>query len=95
MNLDDLAAAVAFFQSTDDVELLKSELRRIRPLAARAVSGFERSGKDAPQPLDVAPAAQPASRDAALRTARQVKDFGELQALSRAIGRRIEQLAAQ
>lgn len=89
---DDLSAALAFFQGTDDIDLLKEELRRIRPLAARAVSGYERTGKDAPQPLEVTPATEPASREVALRTAKAVKDFAELQALSRAIGRRIEQL---
>jgi hypothetical protein len=92
VNQDELAAALAFFQSTADVELLRQELRRIRPLAARAVGGFERAGREAPEPLTIAAATEPASREAALRTSRAVRDFAELQALSRVIGRRIEEL---
>ncbi|MPZ48012.1 MAG: hypothetical protein GEU75_01640 [Dehalococcoidia bacterium] len=92
MEQTDLAGVVAFFQSTDDVELLKDVLRRIRPQAARAVSGFERTGREAPPPSDVPAEGQPATRAAALAWTREVRDFAQLQSVARAIGRRIEEL---
>jgi hypothetical protein len=88
----EVAAALAYFDACDDLELLMEVLRGIRPRAAAAVRRYETRNVDAPGPDPVAAAAMPATRDAALRTVRQTEDFAQLQALSRAIGRRIETL---
>jgi hypothetical protein len=90
----DVARAIAFFEASDDADLLRETLRQIRPRAAAAVQRIEASGRAAPAPAGIAAASEAASREEALRIARGVQDFAELQVLSRAIGRRLETLLA-
>src|SRR5688572_14955591 len=92
MSREEVAAALAFFASSQDLELLRKTLLIIRPKAARAVNTYARTRRDVPQPADVQPTDRAATQDEALRTIRSVTDFGELQALSRVIGKRVEQL---
>ena len=91
-NRDEIERALAFFESTTDVRLLRETLRAIRPRAARAVASFERRGQPVPPPREISPASEAATQADALRTVSVVSDFGELQALARTIGRRIEAL---
>jgi hypothetical protein len=91
-NRTDVARSIAYFESTDDLALLQETLRLIRPRAAAAVRRLEASGRAAPPPAEIEAAAAPATKQEALRTLRAIDDFAELQAVSRAIGRRIEML---
>jgi hypothetical protein len=88
----DIGRAIAFFESTDDLDLLREVLRAIRPRASAAVRRHERSRQAVPSPDEISPSAEPAARSEALRTVRSIEDFGQLQAISRAVGRRIEAL---
>ena len=92
MSRAEVARAIAFFEASEDTALLRETLQLIRPRAAAAVRRLEMAGRSAPEPAPIAPAAQPATRQEALLSVRNVQDFGELQALSRAIGRRLEAL---
>ena len=91
----EVAAAIAFFESSDDVEFLLGVLRSIQPRAAAEVRRQERRGRDVPAPLPIVASEPPATREAALQTVRATSDFGQLQALSRAIGRRVEALRGE
>lgn len=88
----DIARAVAFFQVCDDEALLMEQLRAIRPRAAVAVRRFQQRGQTVPPPANVPAAPLPASREEALATVRKTHDFALLQALARAIGKRVEEL---
>ena len=90
-----VARAIAYFETCDDVELLRELLRALRPRAAAEVRRHERRGTDAPSPRPIAPAEHPATLAEARRTVRETSDFAQLQALSRAIGRRVEALQAR
>lgn len=87
-----VAAAMAFFESTDDIALLHQLTAEVAPRARRAVTQLLASGGDAtiPAPADLRPARAPAARADAVATLRSVDDFALLQALARTIGRRIE-----
>ena len=90
----ELGRAVAFFEGCDDAVLLHALLavvaRRTKRFVARALA---KGGEDAiPAPADEPPAAPPASEREARRLVERTKDFAELQALARAIGRRAETL---
>lgn len=87
-----LAGALAYFQRCEDVELMKELLRSVRPRAANAVGRMERAKKEPPAPLEIEAASEPLPRQEAIKVLQQVQDFAELQALSRTIGRRLEQL---
>jgi hypothetical protein len=87
---DDVAKAIAFFASCTDADLLRDVLRQIQPKAAAAARKF--SNREPPNPAAIVAAAEPASKDEALRTARTVSDFAQMQALARAVGRRVEEL---
>jgi len=89
-----LAQAVAFFEACDDAVLLHGlsavVARRTKRFVAQAMA---RGGEDAiPAPAAEPPPASPASEREARRLVEDTKDFGELQALARAIGRRTETL---
>lgn len=91
---DDLAAAITFFANCEDVVLLHrlsaDVARRVKPMVRQMIA---RGGEDSiPTPADVEPAPEPASREAAIATLERTADFALLQALARAIGRRIEAL---
>jgi 5-methylcytosine-specific restriction endonuclease McrBC regulatory subunit McrC len=92
MSKQEVAAAMAFFQASKDLQLLKQTLQIIRPMASRAVGTYERTQRDVPEPIDLQPANEPATQQEALRITRSIKDFRELQTLARVIGMRVEQL---
>jgi hypothetical protein len=52
----------------------------------------QQRGREVAAPREVAPAAEPASREDALRIVSATTDFALLQAITRAVGRRIEAL---
>lgn len=87
---EEVAKAIAFFASCTDAELLRDVLRQIQPKAAAAARKF--SNREPPNPAAIQPAAEPASKDDALKTVRTVIDFAQMQALARAVGRRVEEL---
>jgi hypothetical protein len=91
---DDVAHAIAFFESCDDVAFLRKALADIAPKARRLVVRYlGHGGQDAvPQPADVPHTPIAASREDALRTLSTTSDFALLQAMTRAIGRRVEEL---
>jgi hypothetical protein len=89
-----VARAIAFFNACDDVDLLQDVLRGIQPRASAEVRRQLARNREAPPPRDIAPASNPASQDEALKTVRDAGDFGQLQALARAAGRRVESLNA-
>jgi hypothetical protein len=89
-----IAGAIAYFETCDDLALLRDLLREIQPRASSAVRRLQQQRRPVPPPLEVQPAPEAASREEALRTAREVGDFAQLQAIARAIGRRVEALTA-
>jgi hypothetical protein len=90
----DAARAIAFFDGCDDAALLHQLLEEVAPRAKRAVADFLRKGgEDAiPAPAEIGPARAAATADEAAVAIRGATDFGVLQALTRAIGRRLEAL---
>jgi hypothetical protein len=92
MPSDDVSRAIAYFQACPDAELLRGVLKTIQPKAAAAVRQAQLKRRDIPPPLDIEPSANAATKDDALKTVRSVQDFAQLQALARAVGRRIEEL---
>lgn len=89
-----LATAVAFFDRCDDPVLLHQlsaiVARRSKRFVARAIA---QGGEDAiPAPAGEPPPATPGNERDARRLVERTKDFAELQALARAIGRRTETL---
>jgi hypothetical protein len=88
----DVARAIAYFEQCDDVELLRGLLRSVRPRAAAAVRRHETRGSRVPDPDEIEASESPASEAEARRVLRTIDDFAQLQALSRAIGRRVEEL---
>jgi hypothetical protein len=93
-DLDNVARAIAFFEQSEDLDLLKDVLRTIRPRAAAEVRRLQMRGRQAPVPLDIPGAASVATREEALKAVTATKDFAQLQAISRAVGRRVESLSA-
>ena len=91
---DEVARAIAYFEACPDAEVLRGVLKTIQPKAAAAVRQAQLKRSEVPPPLDIEPASNAATRDEALKTVRAVQDFAQLQALARAVGRRIEELNA-
>ncbi len=89
-----VARAIAFFEACEDVALLRRALSDIAPRARRMVVRYLGSGGDGdvPGPADVPHTPVAASRDDALKTLSTTNDFALLQAMTRAIGRRAEEL---
>ncbi|MGE0687078.1 MAG: hypothetical protein AB7P33_10055 [Dehalococcoidia bacterium] len=87
---DHVARAIAYFEGCTDADLLRTVLRQIQPKAAAAARKF--SNREPPNPAAIPPAEVPASKDEALKTAQTVKDFAHMQAIARAVGRRVEEL---
>lgn len=87
---EEVARAIAFFQATTNAELLRGVLKTIQPRAAQEARKF--SNREPPNPAAITPAAEPATEAEALATARSVRDFALMQALARAVGRRVEEL---
>jgi hypothetical protein len=88
------ARAIAFFEACDDMPLLRASLEESAPRIKRLVAGFlQRGTEDAiPAPADIRAARDAAAKDEALATLRKAQDFALLQAMTRAVGRRIEML---
>ena len=93
-DVDEVARAIAFFEQCDDIELLRELLRALRPRATAEVRRHESRGKTTPAPSNIAAAERAAPESEARRTVRATTDFAQLQALSRAIGKRVEDLQA-
>ncbi len=93
---EEVARAIAFFEASDDLRLLRGLLAEIAPRARRMIeSQVSSGGEDSiPPPAKIEPAARPAAREEALATLRSTVDLALLQAMSRAIGRRVEALQA-
>jgi hypothetical protein len=91
---DDVARAIAFFETCDDIALLRKALVDIAPRARRLVVRYlGHGGEDAiPAPADVPHTPIAAAREDALRTLMTTNDLALLQAMTRAIGRRVEEL---
>ncbi len=91
---DAAARAIAFFESTDDLPLLHRCAEEIAPRAKRMVARYLRQGSEdsIPYPTKLPRAAQPATAGEAQQTLAATTDFALLQAIARAIGRRIEAL---
>jgi hypothetical protein len=91
---DEVARAIAFFEATEDIELLRRILGQVAPRAAREVRRLlQRRGEAGiPEPALIAPSAQVADQAEAIRTLDLTTDFALLQAMSMAIGKRIEEL---
>lgn len=89
---EDVARAMAFFETTDDIALLHQAVAEIAPRARRMVGQLLASGGDdaIPPPADLRPAKAAASSIDALKTLRATSDFALLQAIARTAGRRIE-----
>lgn len=86
------ARAMAYFESCDDPVLLHQLIVEIAPRAKRMVAALmaKTPEESLPGPASIEPAEATASREEALRTLRSTRDFPLLQALARAIGRRVE-----
>lgn len=82
---DAVARAIAFFEECDDIELMRRALSDAAPRVRRIVQGYvrRRAAERIPPPAHLVRAPLPATR---------VEDFALLQALTRAIGRRVEEL---
>lgn len=93
MRDDSVARAIACFEQSDDMAFLREVLRAIRPKAEAAALRAAKQGKEMPAPQAVAAAVEPATPAQALATVRATKDFALLQAMSRAAGRRAEEIA--
>ena len=86
---DSVARAIAFFEACEDTKLLRDVLTGIRPRAAAEV----RRVKNVPNPRELAAASSAAGKDEALKTVQATKDLALMQAISRAVGRRLEALS--
>lgn len=88
----DVARAIAFFDQTDDVWLLHKLTRDLAPRVRKLVQGLLAKGgeDDIPEPAELYPAKDVATKDQALDILRSTNDFALLQSLARSIGRRIE-----
>lgn len=91
----DVARAIAFFEACEDRDLLQEVLRGIRPRAAGEVRRLTSRGQEPPPPREIAAAPEALTRAQALQTVKDATDFGQLQALARAIGRRVEALGTE
>jgi hypothetical protein len=91
---EEAARAIAFFELSADMALLRASLEEAAPRIKRMVGGFLQRGTEEhiPVPSDVRAARDSANRDQALATLRKATDFALLQAITRAIGQRIETL---
>ncbi|MDZ7727269.1 MAG: hypothetical protein U5Q44_03215 [Dehalococcoidia bacterium] len=91
-NRGEVARAIAYFDTSDDVYELHRLTREIAPRVKKQVKSLIAKGSEEsiPAPADLYPAKSPATRQDALRIVKQTSDIALLQALARSIGRRIE-----
>ena len=90
----EIARAVAFFASCDDVALLRRALAEAAPKAAALVRRQMHRGGEAsiPTPSPIRASAIAATEAEAMKTLQTTSSLADLQALTRAIGRRVESL---
>mgnify|MGYP000034586997 CR=1 FL=1 len=88
------ARAITFFENTDDMPLLRKCLEESAPRIKRMVANYLQKGTEEgiPHPADIRGARDGAAREEALQSLRKTQDFALLQAMTRAIGQRIETL---
>ena len=88
------ARAIAFFETADDMALLRAALEEAAPRVKRMVSGFLQRGFEEaiPAPAELRGARESASREEAMQSLLKATDFALLQAITRSVGRRIETL---
>ena len=93
---EEVARAIAFFEHCLDVAFLRRALAQAAPRAAEQVRRFMREGGETsvPPPAEIGIAPQAATEPEAMRTLATITDFALLQALTRAIGRRVEALSS-
>jgi hypothetical protein len=86
------ARAIAYFEQTDDMQVLRAALEESAPRVKRLVAGYLRKGTEEaiPSPAELRGAREAAPQAEALATLRKTQDFALLQAITRSIGRRIE-----
>ena len=91
---DEAARAIAFFDHSDDMAALRSALEEAAPRIKKMVTAMLKKAAEEsiPGPADIRGAREAASAAEALATLRTIQDFALLQAVTRAIGRRIEAL---
>jgi len=89
---NDVAAALAYFEESDDIAILHQLVEEIAPRARREVGRLlQQGGEDAiPPPAELRAAKTAATREEAVAAVRGTEDFALLQVLARAIGRRVE-----
>jgi hypothetical protein len=94
--VDDAARAIAFFEVCFDVELMRAALAKVAPRVAQQVRRqLQRGGEDSvPSPAAIRTAMAPATQADALQILDTTSDFALLQAMTRAIGRRVETLVS-
>ena len=86
------AAAMAYFESCDDVALLHELIGEVALRAKRMIGAFIAKGgeESIPGPADLRAARDPLPKADAVKVFRMASDFQLLQVLARAIGQRIE-----
>ncbi|MCC6266625.1 MAG: hypothetical protein IT300_03580 [Dehalococcoidia bacterium] len=91
---EETARAITFFENAGDMPLLRKSLEEAAPRIKRMVSSYLQKGSEEtiPHPADVRGAREEATREEAMQTLRKTQDFALLQAITRAIGQRIETL---
>lgn len=89
---EETARAIAHFESTDDMAALRAALEEAAPRVKRMVGNLLKQGTEEaiPPPAELRGAKDAASPEEARQTLRKTNDFALLQAITRAIGRRIE-----
>ncbi len=91
---DEAARAIAFYEHSDDMPALRAALEEAAPRIKRMVTAMLKKGAEEsiPPPAELRGARDPSTPGEAVRTLRTIQDFALLQAITRAIGRRIETL---
>jgi hypothetical protein len=91
---EQVAAALAHFEQSDDLMLLHRLVSEIAPRARKAVAALIAANGDdgVPPPAELRAARVAAPPAEALKILRATNDFSLLQVLARAIGRRVEDL---
>lgn len=91
---DEAARTIAYFDQCDDMTALRSALEEAAPRIKKMVTAMLKKGAEEsiPGPAELRGAKEPASPVESLRTLRTIPDFALLQAITRAIGRRVETL---
>ncbi len=89
---EDVARAMACFETSDDIALLHQLIEEVAPKAKKLVARHLSRGAEEsiPPPADIRSARSAATLEEAVRIFRQIDDFSLLQAMARCIGQRIE-----